>query len=446
MINTRLSRSAHWAALTALAAAWLPLAALAQLAPADSRNGDIDAIVALVDENVILRSELDSAVAGIAAQIQARGEAMPPMNLVERQVLENLIMTELQVQRALQTGIRISDADIDQTLVRVAESNGITVQQMRQTLEAQGIEFAEFRRDIAEQLMTDRLQQRIVNSMEPVTDTEVDILLASEDASGGEYNVSHIMVALPDGSTPQQIAEAQAKVDDIHQRLLDGLDFASAAISYSDSQEALEGGLIGWRDLNSVPAFFADAVRGLEPGAITEPVRSPMGFHIIKVNDFREKRQVVVKEYNARHIMVEVNELVTPRLAMEQIVDIQERLENGEDFSELAKEFSDDTTSANLGGDMGWFPPGAYGERVQMTLDALQPEEVSQPFQTAEGWHIVQLVGTRETDRTEEAIRSEAREKIMRQRANEEIQTVLRQFRDEAFVEIRLPGYEDESG
>ena len=150
-------------------------------------------------------------------------------NLVERQVLENLIMTELQVQRALQTGIRISDADIDQTLVRVAESNGITVQQMRQTLEAQGIEFAEFRRDIAEQLMTDRLQQRIVSSMEPVTDTEVDILLASEDASGGEYNVSHIMVALPDGSTPQQIAEAQAKVDDIHQRLMDGLDFASAA-------------------------------------------------------------------------------------------------------------------------------------------------------------------------------------------------------------------------
>jgi peptidyl-prolyl cis-trans isomerase SurA len=171
-----------------------------------------------------------------------------------------------------------------------------------------------------------------------------------------------------------------------------------------------------------------------------------MGFHIIKVNDFRENRQVVVKEYNARHIMVAVNELVTPRLAMQQIVDIQEKLENGADFAELAKEYSDDTTSANLGGDMGWFPPGAYGERVQMTLEALQPNEVSEPFQTAEGWHIVQLVGSRETDRTEEAIRAEAREKIMRQRANEEIQKVLRQFRDEAFVEIRLPGYEDESG
>jgi peptidyl-prolyl cis-trans isomerase SurA len=446
MINTLLSRFARRAALAALAAACLPLAALAQLAPPEGRSGDIDSIVALVDESVILRSELDTAVANIANQIRARGEAMPPMNLVERQVLENLIMTELQVARALQTGIRISDADIDQTLVRVAESNGITVQQMRQTLEAQGVEFVEFRRDIGNQLMADRLQQRIVNSMDPVTDTEVDILLASEDASGGEYNVSHILVALQDGATPQQIAEAQAKADDIHQRLLDGLDFASAAISYSDSQEALEGGLIGWRDLNSVPAFFADAVRGLEPGATTEPVRSPIGFHIIRVNDYRESRQVVIKEYNARHIMVAVNELVSPRLAMEQIIELQDRIEAGEDFGELAKEFSDDTTSANLGGDMGWFPPGAYGERVQMTLDALDTNGVSEPFQTAEGWHIVQLLGIRETDRTEDAIRAEAREKIMRQRANEEIQKVLRQFRDEAYVEIRLPGYEDESG
>ena len=446
MINTRLSRSVRYAALAVLATAWLPLTAAAQLALPGDRDGDIDAIVALVDEDVILRSELDAAVANIAAQIQARGEQMPPMNLVERQVLENLIMTELQVQRALQTGIRISDAEIDQTLVRVAESNGITVQQMRQTIESQGLEFAEFRRDIGEQLMADRLQQRIVNGMDPVTDTEVDILLASEDAAGGEYNVSHILVALPDGATPQQIAEAEAEANDIHRRLGEGLDFASAAISYSDSREALEGGLIGWRDLNSVPAFFADAVRGLEPGAITEPVRSPMGFHIIRVNDFRESRQVVVKEYNARHIMVAVNELVSPRLAMEQIVEIQDKLRNDADFAELAKEYSDDTTSANLGGDMGWFPPGAYGERVQMTIDSLQDGQVSEPFQTAEGWHIIQLVGTRETDRTEEAIRAEAREKIMRQRANEEIQKVLRQFRDEAYVEIRLPGFENESG
>ncbi len=406
----------------------------------------IDSIVALVDEDVILRSELDLAVNGIVERIRASGESMPPMNLLEGQVLERLIIRELQVQRALQTGIRISDADIDQALITLAQQNNISVQQMRQVIEGDGEDFAEFRRNIGEELMTERLRQRIVNSMDPITDTEIEILLASEDLSGGEYNVSHIMVALPDGSTPSQISAAQAKADDIHERLVNGLDFASAAISYSDGQEALEGGLVGWRDLNSVPAFFADAVRDLKPGEFTQPIRSPAGFHMLKVNDFREQRQFVVKEFHARHIMVEVNELVTPRLAMDQIIEIKNKLNDGEDFTELAKEYSDDPTSANLGGDMGWFPPEAYGERVQQTLVALKQGQISEPFQTQGGWHVIELLGTREMDRTEEAIRAGAREKIMMQKAELEIDKVLRQFRDEAFVEIRLPGHKNSSG
>jgi peptidyl-prolyl cis-trans isomerase SurA len=399
----------------------------------------IDSIVALVDEDVILRSELDIAVAGIVERVRASGEAMPPMHLLERQVLERLIMRELQVQRALQTGIRVSDADVDQALTTLASQNNMTVQQLRQVIEADGEDFAEFRRNVGEEIMAERLRQRIVNSMDPITDTEIDILLTSEDLSGGEYNVSHILVSLPDGSTPQQIAATEAKANDIYQRLEDGLDFASAAISYSDGQEALEGGLVGWRDLNSVPAFFADAVRELKPGQITQPIRSPAGFHIIRVNDFREQRQVMVKEYHARHIMVEINELVTPRLAMDQIIEIKQKLDSGEDFAEIAREYSDDSSSANLGGDMGWFPPEAYGDRVYQTLLALQPGETSEPFQSLNGWHIMELLDTRETDRTEEAIRAEARDKILMQRADQEIESVLRRFRDEAFVEIRLP-------
>ena len=419
----------------------LGLAALAPaVSPAQTRaTTPIDSIVALVDDDVILRSELDMAVAGIVDRVRASGDAMPPMNLLERQVLERLIIRELQVQRAMQTGIRVSDADIDQALTALAQQNNMSVQQLRQVIEKDGEDFAEFRRNIGEEIMTERLRQRIVNSMDPISDTEIDILLASEDLGGGEYNVSHILIALAEGSTPQQIAQAQAKADDIHQRLNDGLDFASAAISYSDSQEALEGGLIGWRDLNSVPAFFADAVRDLKPGQVTEPIRSPAGFHIIRVNDFREQRQVMVKEYHARHIMVEVNELMTPRLAMDRIIEVKKKLEGGEDFGDLAHEYSDDTTTANLGGDMGWFPPEAYGDRVFQTLTALQPGQISEPFQTTGGWHIIELLDTRETDRTEEAIRAEARDKIRRQRADQEIETVLRQFRDEAFVEIRLP-------
>jgi peptidyl-prolyl cis-trans isomerase SurA len=405
----------------------------------------LDSIVALVDEDVILQSELDLAVAGIVDRIRQSGEAMPPMNLLQNQVLERLIIRELQVQRALQTGIRVSDADIDQALVNLAQQNGITVQQMRQVIESDGEDFAEFRRNIGEELMTDRLRQRIVNGMAPITETEVDILLASEEIGGGEYNVSHIMIALPEGSTPTQISEKQREADDIHTRLTEGLDFASAAISYSDSQEALEGGVVGWRDLNSIPAFFADAVRELEIGQFSEPIRSPAGFHIIKVNDYREERQVVVKEYNARHIMIETNELVTPRVAMDTIMDIKERLDGGEAFAELAKEYSDDPTSANLGGDMGWFPPDAYGERVYQTLVAMKEGQTSEPFQTFAGWHIMELLAVRETDRTEEAIRNEAREKIRQQRAEQEIEKTLRQFRDEAFVEIRLPGAENNS-
>jgi peptidyl-prolyl cis-trans isomerase SurA len=271
-------------------------------------------------------------------------------------------------------------------------------------------------------------------------------MLTSEQLSGGEYNISHIMVGVPDGATPDQIATASDEADDIYRRLTEGLDFASAAISYSDSQEALEGGEVGWRDLNSVPAFLADAIQGLSPGEFTAPVRSPAGFHIVKVNDFRDRGQVMFEEYKARHIMIETNEIVTARDAMDEITVIRQQLEEGKDFAELAREFSDDPTSANLGGDMGWFPPEAYGDRVAQTLSALEPGELSEPFQTMSGWHLMQLVDKREVDRTQDAIRGEARDKIRQRKAEQEIDKVLRQWRDEAFVEIRLPGAERSSG
>ncbi len=436
MIRHCCSWSARTATFFILAGSLLsPAVSTAQIS---NSNAPIDSIVALVDEDVILRSELDLAVAGIVDRVRASGESMPPMNLLESQVLERLIMRELQIQRALQTGIRISDADIDQALVTLAQQNGMTLQQLRQVIEGDGESFSEFRQNIGEEMMTERLRQRIVNGMEPITDTEIDIMLTSEDLSGGEYNISHIMAGLQEGPTPEQVRASQEKADEIYERLVSGLDFASAAISYSDGAEALEGGLVGWRDLSSVPAFFADAVRELQPGEFTQPIRSPAGYHILKVNDYREQRQVVIKEYHARHIMIEINEMMSPRLAMDAIIDIKGRLKDGEDFAVLAKEYSDDTSSANLGGDMGWFPPEAYGERVYQTLMALKSGQTSEPFQTQGGWHIMELLATREMDRTDEAIRAEAREKIMARKADQEVQKVLRQFRDEAFVEIRL--------
>jgi peptidyl-prolyl cis-trans isomerase SurA len=246
------------------------------------------------------------------------------------------------------------------------------------------------------------------------------------------------LIALPEGATPQQIAMQESKANNVHQQLDEGLDFASAAISYSGSQEALEGGLVGWRDLNSVPVVFSDAIKNLRAGQFTVPIRSPAGFHIIKVNDYRDQSQVMATEFHARHIMIETNDLISPRRAMEEIREIHQKLKDGEDFEVLARENSDDISSANLGGDMGWFVPQAFGERMEQTLSAMQDGEISEPFQTESGWHIIERLGMREKDVTDESMRNAARSNLQQQKMDIEVERFLQQMRDEAFVEIRL--------
>jgi peptidyl-prolyl cis-trans isomerase SurA len=416
----------------------LLLTGLTSLPLQAQQSQEIDSIVALVDEDVIMRSELDTAIKGIVDRIRATGGNMPPESLLEKQVLERLIIRKLQLQRALQTGIRVSDADIDQAVTGLAQQNGISVMQMRQVIESDGEDFAEFRRNIGEEILAERLRQRIASSMDPISDTEVDILLTSENFAGGEYNIAHIMLNLPEGATPQQISEIRARINEIHAQLEDGMDFASAAISYSQSQEALEGGEVGWRDLNSVPRSFSDVLKNLRAGQYTVPIRSPAGYHIIMVNDYRDQSRVMARENHARHILVEVNELVTARDAMEEVRDIRQSILDGRDFAEAAKEHSDDPTSANLGGDMGWFQQGAYGDRVEQMLTGLEVNEVSEPFQSQVGWHIIEKLGFREVDVTEAAIRQRARESIMQSKSDEEVERFLRQMREEAFVENRL--------
>jgi len=424
------------------AAVWLICIALASVAVTSTVHAQsstkIDSIVALVDDDVVLRSELDLATKGIVDRIRQQGGDLPPQHLLEKQVLERLIIRRLQLQRAFQTGIRISDADIDQAMLMLAQQNQLSLMQLRNAIEADGEDFAEFRQNIGEEMMTERLRQRVINSMDPITETEIDILLASDRFHGGEYNISHILIALPEGATPAQISVQESKANNVHQQLLEGLDFASAAISYSGSQEALEGGLVGWRDLNSVPVVFSEAIKNLRAGQFTAPIRSPAGFHIVKVNDYRDRSQVMATEFHARHIMIKTSDLVSPRAAMEQIRDIHDQVLNGADFATLARENSDDVTSANLGGDMGWFMPQTYGERIGTTLEAMQDGEISEPFQTEGGWHIIERLGLREKDVTEESIRNAARNNLQQQKMDIELETFLQQMRDEAFVEIRL--------
>ena len=413
--------------------------ALAFSLPAGAQESvPIDSIVAVVDDDVILRSDLDQSIKTIVARMRGEGRNLPPMDMIEKQVLENLIISKLEVRRALETGIRVSDSDVDNALMMLAQQNQLTVAELRQAIEADGFDFGEFRRSLSEDIVSSRFRQRISESSVTVTETEVDILLSSEDLVGGEFNLSHILITLPEGATPQQISSAADEASDVYNRLLDGLDFGAAAISYSDSPEALQGGEIGWRDLNTIPRNLADAIKDLPVGEITPPVRSTAGFHVVKLNDKRDSALVMVKEYHAAHIMLIPSEVMSARQAMERINEVSNRIKVGDDFAELAREYSDDTTSANIGGDLGWFQAGRYGDRFQETLAALEVDEISEPFQTEIGWHLIQYLGEREMDRTEEAIRGDARNKIFQRKADAELQKFLAQMRDEAYVENRL--------
>ncbi|GAB4195989.1 MAG: peptidylprolyl isomerase [Wenzhouxiangellaceae bacterium] len=441
----------HWLALALLLSLLAgPLAAQQEDAESDSADADsnanlIDRIVAVVEEDVILQSELDDNVVNIRRQIEARGGPMPPDDLLQKQVLERLIMKKLQVQRADGTGIRVSDSDVDNTLQMVAQQNNISVTQLRNRLETDGFDFSEFRDEMRDELTINRLRDRVTDSASDVTDTEIEIMLASEQFGGGEVNVSQILISVAEGASPAEVREAQEEADDVYQRLQNGLDFSAAAISYSDAPDALEGGLIGWRDANTIPTMFADALAELDPGEVTPPIRSPAGFHLLLLNERRSSQQVMLNEVRAQHLMVEITELVSAREAMDLIRDIKSRLEDGGDFSALAREYSDDRNSANLGGDMGWFEPQQYGMRFEQTLSALEPGQVSEPFQTSSGWHLLKLNDRRSQDVTDLAIRSRAREMLRQQKGEEEYTRFLRQLRDESFVDIRVESLKSDS-
>ncbi len=400
----------------------------------------VDRIVAVVDEDVILQSELDRAVGNVLAQYAGRNAQLPPRDVIERQVLERLILMRLQIQRAQGTGIRVSDTELDQAVMRLAQQNNVSLDQLRGSLERDGFSYTEFRDTMRDELTVQRLRQRFVQSRVDVTDTEIDILLASESLKRGEVRLSHILVGVPDGASPEQIREAREKAEMVKKEIDGGLDFAAAAIRYSEGQQALEGGDLGWRRFNEVPTVFADLIAGMKVGEVTQAMRGPSGFHILKLVDQREAQQELVREYHARHILLETSELVSSDEALQSVRNLRNRIEAGEDFGDLAKEFSADTRTANLGGDMDWFDLQAYGTRVADVTASLADGQVSEPFQTEAGWHIMQRLGTRDSDVTDERKRQQAGDVIRNRKAEEEYDGFLRQLRGEAYIENRLAG------
>lgn len=398
----------------------------------------LDEIVAVVDDDVITRSELDRATQSIAKQIEAGGNQLPPKSVLESQVLERMIIQQVQVARAEQIGIRVSDAEVDAALNNIARQNGLSLADMKAAIEKDGFSFADFRQDMKRDLQTERVRYAYSNSQVKVSDHEIDLFLADNQLDQGEAELQHILIAVDTDSNTESVQKAKQKAEQIRQQIVDGENFSVLASQFSDGQKALDGGRLGWRPINQLPPVFAEQVKTMSVGEVSQPIRSASGFHLLKVLDKRSQTEKKVEQYHAAHIMVATNAVVRPKQGMEIINNLYDKLQQGEDFAKLAEQNSDDHSSAPLGGDMGWFQPAQYGGRIAEVLKGLKPNEVSQPFQTEAGWHIMKMLGKREADITDEYKRQQAEQAIKKRKSQEVIEAWIRELRGEAFVDIRL--------
>lgn len=398
----------------------------------------LDEIVAVVDDSVIMRSELERSVDSIKKQIETSGNPLPPADILNKQVLEKLIVQEVQLQKAEQVGIRISDAEVDAALTSIARQNNISLSQMRETIEADGFNFSDFRNDMQKDMITERVRYAYANSTVKVSDHEIELFLADNELDQGEVDLQHILISVPEASDQTEIDAKRTETVGLYEQLLAGADFSTLATQYSDGQKALEGGHLGWRPINQLPPAFSNQVLSMEIGEVTQPLRSSSGFHILKLLDKRSQTTKLVDQYNAQHIMIASDEIVSAKDGMKIINVLYKQLQDGVDFAKLAEEHSDDFNSAPLGGDMGWFTLAEYGERMGSVLENMEAGDVSSPFQTETGWHIVKLLGKKQADVTDEYKKQQAEMAIRQRKTQQAIETWIREIRGEAFVDVRL--------
>lgn len=401
----------------------------------------LDRIAAVVNEDVVLQSEMDRAVQNVLAQYADQPGQLPPRAVLERQVLERLVLVKLQVARAAESGIRIGDAELTNAVNAVAQQNGTTPDGLRQRLEADGMSFDEFRSSLRDEITIQRLRQSYAQSRVQVSEGEVDAAIAAQAATGVQYRLAHILVAVPDGASADQISTGKSKIDGVKALVDKGeLDFSAAAVRYSDSPNALEGGDLGWRSVDEIPTAFVEMLKGMNPGQVVGPLRGPSGFQLLKLVEVRDAAQTEkrsVTEYNARHILVRVTPTQDVAAAKAKIDTLRARIAGGADFVEVAKESTEDANSRDDGGDLGWFPADAFGPAFGQQVTGLQDGQVSAPFRTDAGWHIVQRVGSRQTDVTDQNRRAQIRETIGRRKAEDEYNRFLQELRGEAYVSFR---------
>jgi peptidyl-prolyl cis-trans isomerase SurA len=435
----------------------LPLAALAcaaaaaaaQVAPAPTptmtpsapRVVPVDRIVAIVNDEVITNNDLNERLNLVVRQIQRQGGQLPPADTLSRQILERMVNDLVQVQLAKETGIKVDDATLDKTIERIAQENNLAVAAFRSALERDGIRYPRFREDIRSEILLARLREREIDNAVVVTDAEVETELAREarEASGdSEYNLAHVLVVVQPQSNSQQIEQRRRRAGQALSELRRGANFAQVAATYSDAPDALQGGNLGWRASGRLPQVFLAAISKLQPGEVSDILRSPNGFHIVKLLEKRGRAAVAggVQQTHVRHILLRAREGLTEADARKRLLEAREKIVGGADFAEIAKQLSEDASAAK-GGDLGWIAPGDTVPEFEKVMNALKDKEVSQPSQTPFGWHLVQVLERRADELSADRKKIAARQAIRSRKADEAYQDWLRQMRDRAFVENR---------
>lgn len=400
----------------------------------------VDSIKVIVNDDVILQSEIDAETASVKQQASAAKRNLPDSKRLEEQVIERLIRRKVQYQRAVRTGIKIDDDALDRTVARIAQRNNLNLPAFRQVLIKEGYNYRQYRENIRSEMTISQLRQREIHRKVVVSDQEIQDFIDTNNGLTGpkkEYLLQHILVAVPEGADALLLQQAKARAEKVHQQLQQGAPFTTLAAQVSDGPKALEGGTLGWRSPDKLPGLFADALAPLKQGEITPILRSANGFHILKIAESRGAEKLLVKETLARHILVATNDVISNKAAESKIREIRQMILDGKSFDALAKEHSNDKGSALEGGKLPWFRDGQMVPEFQETAARLPLKRVSEPFRTQFGWHILEVLDRRTLDETDNLKKEQVRQAIMKRKIEEETQLWLRRLRDEAYVEIR---------
>ena len=401
----------------------------------------LDNIVAVVNEDVITQLELRAEFNEVVNILRKQQAKLPSAAILSKQVLDRMILERIQIDMANRTGIKVDDTTLNLAINSIAAKNNLSISEFRAKLAQDGINFQTFRDEIKKQILLQRLIQRNVVNKINITAQEVDNFLFNINKQGGidqDFHIKHILIAVPEASSPKVIKKAQKKASDMVLKLREGQNFSQMALSMSDGQKALEGGDLGWLKGGEIPSIFTDAVSTMKKGEISEPIRSASGFHIITIIDKKGGRTHIVTQTNARHILLKPTIIEDQSRVKRRLNNIRTRIINGEDFATMAKAYSEDTSSATKGGDLGWFKPGTMVPEFDEAVNNLQIGDISELVRSSFGYHIIEVLGRRTHDDADELIREKARAALKKRKVAEEKELFYHRIRDEAFVEIRL--------